>query len=210
MKNLSIAIQKKGHLKDESLIFLESLGIQYDQNQGLITTCPKTNIDIILLRDDDIPNYVNNNLIDFGIIGEDVIKERDDRVKIVRKLGFSKCKLILASPKKGTIKNIQDLQNKKIATSYPNILKKFLDKNGVRSTIIQVSGSTEIAPQLNLADAVCDLTQTGNTLRECGLEQFSLVTKSEAVLIQSPTNKLNKQSLLEKIRQYENNTISTI
>lgn len=82
MKNLSIAIQKKGHLKDESLIFLESLGIQYDQNQGLITTCPKTNIDIILLRDDDIPNYVNNNLIDFGIIGEDVIKERDDRGKI--------------------------------------------------------------------------------------------------------------------------------
>ena len=202
---MKIAIQKKGHLRDESISFLNSLGItcQQEKNQ-LITKCPNTNIEIIFLRDDDIPNYVNSNLIDFGIIGEDVIKENNNNTKIVKKLGFSKCQLVMASPKDSKIKKISDLQNKRIATSYPNILKNFLDKNNIQSTIIQVSGSVEVAPRLNLADAVCDLTQTGNTLRECGLEQFSLVINSEAVLIQSPNIKPEKQRLIDKIKIYAN------
>ena len=205
MNNLKIAIQKKGHLRDESITFLNSLGIACGQEKNqLITKCPNTNIEIVFLRDDDIPNYVNNNLIDFGIIGEDVIQENNNNTKIVKRLDFSKCKLVMASPMKSSIKKICDLQNKRIATSYPNILKKFLDVNNIQSTIIQVSGSVEVAPRLNLADAVCDLTQTGNTLRECGLEQFSLVINSQAVLIQSPNTKLEKQIFLDKIKLYEN------
>lgn len=205
MNNLKIAIQKKGHLRDESILFLNYLGINCQQkNNELMTKCPNTNIEIVFLRDDDIPNYVNNNLIDFGIIGEDIIKENNNQTKIVKKLGFSKCTLVLASPKESKIKNINDLQNKTIATSYPNILKKFLNKNKIQSTIITVSGSVEVAPRLNLADAVCDLTQTGNTLKECNLKQFTTVFKSEAVLIQSQSENKKKQKFLDKIKLYAN------
>jgi ATP phosphoribosyltransferase len=203
MNNLKIAIQKKGHLREESLSFLKSLGINCQQNNNeLITKCSDTNIEIIFLRDDDIPNYINNNLIDFGIIGEDVIKENNNQAKIVKKLGFSKCQLVVASPKDGVINNINSLQGKKIATSYPNILKKFLNLNKITSTIIQVSGSVEVAPRLNLADAVCDLTQTGNTLRECGLKQFATVLRSEAVLIQSQIENREKQKFLKNLKLY--------
>ncbi|MFZ2189412.1 MAG: ATP phosphoribosyltransferase [Candidatus Magasanikiibacteriota bacterium] len=202
---MKIAIQKKGHLRDESILFLNSLGITCLQNKNqLITKCPKTNIEIVFLRDDDIPNYVNNNLIDFGIIGEDVISENNNQTKVVKKLGFSKCQLVMASPKDSKIKNINNLQNKTIATSYPNILKKFLKQNKIQSTIITVSGSVEVAPRLNLSDAVCDLTQTGNTLRECGLKQFATVFKSEAVLIQSQSKNQEKQNFLDLIKQYAN------
>jgi len=205
MTNLKIAIQKKGHLRDESILFLNSLGISCQQkNNQLITKCPNTNIEIIFLRDDDIPNYVNKNLIDFGIIGEDVIKENNNQTKLVKKLGFSKCQLVMASPKDSDINSINDLQGKRIATSYPNILKKFLDLNKIQSSIVQVSGSVEVAPCLNLADAVCDLTQTGNTLRQCGLEQFTTVLKSEAVLIENKLIKPEKQKLLDLIKQYAN------
>jgi len=152
MSNLKIAIQKKGHLRDDSLVFLSSLGIECQQkNDELITLCPNTNIEIIFLRDDDIPNYINNNLIDFGIIGNDVIEENSNITKIVRKLGFSKCSLVMASPINSRIKKVNDLQGKKIATSYPNILNKFLNDNNITSTIIEVSGSVEVAPKLNLA-----------------------------------------------------------
>lgn len=205
MANLKIAIQKKGHLRDESIIFLNSLGITcaQDKNQ-LITKCPNTNIEIIFLRDDDIPNYINNNLIDFGIIGKDVIEESNNTTKIVKNLGFSKCKLILASPDDGIIRSVADLQGKKIATSYPNILRKFLMKNGINSIIIEVSGSVEVAPKLNLADAVCDLTQTGKTLKQCQLIQFKTIFKSEAVLVESPSLRPEKQKFLKLIKQYEN------
>lgn len=201
MSNLKIAIQKKGHLRDESILFLNSLGIicQQEKNQ-LITKCPNTNIEIIFLRDDDIPNYINNNLIDFGIIGKDIIEEGCNSTKTVKNLGFSKCQLVMAKPKYSNINNIGDLEGKKIATSYPNILQKYLVKNNIQSTIIQVSGSVEVAPRLNLADAVCDLTQTGNTLRECELEQFALVINSEAVLIESPNDKPEKQIFLNLLK----------
>lgn len=205
MANLKIAIQKKGHLRDESVSFLNSLGIIFQQkNNELITKCPDNNTEIIFLRDDDIPNYINKNLIDFGIIGEDIIKENNNQTKIIKKLGFSKCSLVLASPQDSDIKNINNLQGKRIATSYPNILKKFLINNKIKSTIIQVSGSVEVAPKLNLADAVCDLTQTGNTLKQCDLKPFAAVFKSEAVLIQNSLIKPEKQRFLNRVTQYAN------
>lgn len=205
MANLRIAIQKKGHLRDESISFLNSLGINFQQkNNELIIKCPNNDIEIIFLRDDDIPNYISKNLIDFGIIGEDIIIENNNQTKIVKKLGFSKCQLVMASPNNGNIKNINNLQGKRIATSYPNILKKFLINNKIKSTIIQVSGSVEVAPKLNLADAVCDLTQTGNTLKQCDLKPFATVFKSEAVLIQNSLIKPEKQMFLDLMKQYAN------
>jgi len=197
MKSLKIAIQKKGHLRDESLLFLNSLGINCQQIPGQLTAkCPKTNIEIIFLRDDDIPTYINKNLIDFGIIGEDLILESQPEVRAVKKLGFSQCQLVLASPAKNQIKNLNNLSGKRIATSYPNILKKFLAKNKIQSEIITVSGSVEVAPQLNLADAVCDLTQTGSTLKQCQLRKFATILKSEAILIEnSSSNPAKKQFL---------------
>jgi len=203
MNNLKIAIQKKGHLKEESLLFLKSLGINCpEQEKQLISRCPKTKIKIIFLRDDDIPNYIENNLIDFGIIGEDIIQENNNNAKVIKKLGFSKCRLVLASPQDSKIKNIKNLQNKTVATSYPNILKNILDKNNINSRIIKVSGSVEVAPTLGLADAICDLTQTGGTLKQFNLQEFFNVLNSEAVLISNSIDNQRKNKFIQLINQY--------
>ena len=148
-----------------------------------MTTVSNFPIEILFLRDDDIPEYVQEGIADLGICGENVIHETEVDVNFLQRLGFGKCTLKLAVPRGGNISTIQDLQNKSIATSYPVILTKFLTKHGITADIRTISGSVEIAPGLGLSDAICDIVSTGGTLRSNGLEPFMDVLDSEAVLI---------------------------
>lgn len=206
---IKIAIQKKGHLRDESINFLNLLGFNFDTTQKtLSTTCSDTGIEIIFLRDDDIPKYINKGLVDFGIIGKDIIEEKREAIKITRPLGFSKCKLVIAVPENNNTKNILFLENKTIATSYPNILRKYLKEKNIYSQVVYISGSVEIAPRLKLSDLICDITQTGTSLKENKLKIIDTILESEAVLIESPFKNLEKQKFLKLIEIYENTTSS--
>ncbi|MFA6427332.1 MAG: ATP phosphoribosyltransferase [Candidatus Magasanikbacteria bacterium] len=204
-QNLKIAIQKKGHLRDESLLFLRNLGFDFDmEDKKLSTTCRKTGNQIIFLRDDDIPTYINKNLVDFGIIGRDVLEERAETTCISKNLTFSDCTLVIAVPQNSDITSVRQLQNKTIATSYPNIFKRFLKQQGIYANIVELSGSVEIAPSLGMADAVCDITQTGKTLRDNGLIIIDKVMDSQAILIESPYANEKKKEFLELIKKYDN------
>ncbi|MFA6528975.1 MAG: ATP phosphoribosyltransferase [Candidatus Gracilibacteria bacterium] len=183
-KTLKIAIQNKGRLKEESIKFLKSFGVKItDTERGLIGKCADKNVEVLYVRHGDIPQYVQNGVADFGIVGENVIYERKFSIKKVRALGFGKCTLMIAVPKNSKIKVIADLEGERIASSYPNSLKKFLKANKINASIIEIRGSVEIAPLLGLADAICDITQTGKTLEENGLKRIIDVFQSEALVI---------------------------
>ncbi len=156
-------------------------------------------MEILFLRDDDIPEYVQDGIADLGIVGENVIHETEVKVDYLQRLGFGKCSLKLAVPKGGSILELEDLQNKSIATSYPVILTKFLNKNGITADIRTISGSVEISPGLGLSDAICDLVSTGGTLRSNGLEPFADVLASEAILI--GRSGLDGNSILSELLQ---------
>lgn len=186
-RKIKIAIQNKGRLRAPSLKFLRSIGLKFKSNdRDLLKCCENKNVEFLYVRNFDIPAYVEQNTCDFGIVGENVLLERESRLKIVKKLGFGKCSLIIAVPEKKDIKNISELEGERIATSYPNTLKNFLIKNGIKASVIKINGSVEIAPFLNLADAICDITQTGTTLKENGLKIIAKVLDSEAVVIKCP------------------------
>lgn len=197
MKNIRIAIQSKGRLSDPSIEFLYSLGLKFNPNgRSCVVSCQNYNLDILFLRDDDIPEYVERGVADFGIVGENVLLEKRARVNVIRKLGFGECSLVIAAPKNSRIAKLKDLKEKRIATGYPDILRQFLENYGVSAEIIKIKGSAEIAPSLDLADAICDLTQTGRTLKENDLQTIATVLQSQAVLIRTPYPKA-------KISQYD-------
>ena len=182
-----IAIQKRGRLQEPSLEFLKSLGLKIEPNGSkLITKCSNANIELLFVRNSDIPQYVKCGIADYGILGENVLIEKKCKLKIVKRLGFGKCSLVIAAPKKSGIKDIRDLSEERIATSYLNTLKNFLKEKGINASMIEIKGSVEICPFLNLSDAVCDITQTGATLEENGLKIIEKIMDSEAVLVQSP------------------------
>ena len=184
MKNLKIAIQKSGRLNEKSVQLLKNCGLDFENyKSSLITTVSNFNLEILFLRDDDIPGYVEQGIADLGIVGENVIDETQADVKYLQRLGFGKCTLKLAISKDSTIKELQDLNGKSIATSYPVILKSFLDEYKIKADIQTISGSVEIAPGLGLSDAICDIVSTGGTLKSNGLKPFADVRKSEAILI---------------------------
>lgn len=185
MNNLKIAIQKTGKLFPESENFLRSLGLEFSLNKKILNPCQNSDLDIILLRDDDIPEYVAQGWADFGIVGEDVLYEQNKSLAITKKLNFGQCSLVLAAPKNSQITTIADLNNKRLATSYPNLTKRFLAKNNLNAEIVILSGSVEVAPALGLADAVVDITQTGRTLKENNLVIISTLLKTQAVLIKN-------------------------
>lgn len=187
IKNIRIAIQSKGRLRSNSLDYLASIGFEINKaDTALVSSCSKYEADVIYLRDDDIPQYVASGVSDFGIVGENVYYESPSGARIVRKLGFGKCSLVIAIPKDSDIPAISDLNGKKIATAYPNLLRSYLNKAEVKAEIIFVKGSTEVAPALGFADAICDLVQTGTTLKENGLKPAFKIMDSEVVLIESP------------------------
>jgi ATP phosphoribosyltransferase len=184
LKTLKIAIQKSGRLNEKSVELLKNCGLSFENyKSSLISPVSNFPLEILFLRDDDIPEYVQDGIADLGIVGENVINETEVDVAYLQKLGFGKCSLKLAIPNNSPIKSIADLNGKSIATSYPVILKKFLAGHQVESDIRTISGSVEIAPGLGLSDAICDLVSTGGTLISNGLKPFGDVMYSEAVLI---------------------------
>ncbi len=184
MKTLKIAIQKSGRLNEKSVELLKNCGLSFENyKSSLITQVSNFPLEILFLRDDDIPEYVQDGIADIGIVGENGIAETDVDVEYLQRLGFGKCKLKLAVPNESDIQTIADLNGKSIATSYPVILEKFLAKQGVKSEIKMISGSVEISPGLGLADAIFDIVSTGGTLRSNGLKPFADVMSSEAILI---------------------------
>ncbi len=191
-KRLRLAIQKTGRLNTKSISILQQAGITFEGiNGNLVLSSPEFPLDLMLLRSSDIPEYVRDGVCDLGIVGFNVLEEavysRDGQsgVSVSRQLGFGKCRLSMAVPKEAGISNIAQLQGKKIATSYPSTLRKFLNSANVDAEITQISGSVEIAPAMGIADAICDLVSTGGTLASNGLKEIGQILESQAVLIQT-------------------------
>ena len=184
MKTLKIAIQKSGRLNEKSVELLKNCGLNFENyKSSLISPVSNFPLEILFLRDDDIPEYVQDGIADLGIVGENVIQETEVEVSYLQKLGFGKCSLKIAVPNNTNIETVADLNGRSIATTYPVILKKYLDDLDIQSDIRTISGSVEISPGLGLSDAICDLVSTGGTLKSNGLKAFSDVMSSEAVLI---------------------------
>lgn len=184
MKTLKIAIQKSGRLNEKSVELLKNCGLNFENyKSSLISTVSNFPLEILFLRDDDIPEYVQDGIADLGIVGENVIQETEVKVSYLQRLGFGKCSLKIAVPNTNDIQSLNDLNGKSIATTYPVILGKFLKENGITSEIRTISGSVEISPGLGLSDAICDLVSTGGTLKSNGLKPFADVMSSEAMLI---------------------------
>lgn len=199
-KNLKIAIQKSGRLNGPSRKFLASLGLRFGKpGKSLALKCTNQPIDLLNVRDDDIPKYVSESIVDFGIVGIDVLKESGKNAKIVKKLGFCQCKLVIAVPRNSNIRTIRDLNNTRIATSYPRILSNYLTTQKIKARIVVIQGSVELTPYLQAADAVCDITETGRTLKEFNLLSIKTILNSQAVLIESPTLKPAGSKLLFKL-----------
>jgi ATP phosphoribosyltransferase len=199
-KKLKIALQKSGRLSEDSLALLKKCGIGFSNGLGkLRSEANNFPLEIFFLRDDDIPQYVEDAVADIGIVGENVLMEDLRNVQTIEKLGFGKCRLSLAVPKSFEYKNLQDLSYKKIATTYPNILGEFFRDNNVNAEIHTISGSVEIAPSIGLADAVCDLVSSGSTLFTNGLKEVETVLNSQAVLISRLNLETDLQSILNKL-----------
>ena len=197
---LRLAIQKKGRLAEKSLELLKSAGIRIENySRQLLIEAQNFNLKLLFVRDDDIPEYVRDGVADIGIVGENVIYESGKDLDTVEKLGFGKCRMSIAVPKRNKFKSINDLEGKNIATSYPKILKKYLDENNIDAAIHYISGSVEITPNINLADAIFDIVSTGSTLISNGLKEVQTVLKSEAVLVANKNLSEGKIKLLEEI-----------
>lgn len=197
---LRIAIQKSGRLSEESLRLLKDCGI--DINNSLNKLKAEANnfpLEIFFLRDDDIPQYVEDGVADIGIVGENVLLEKNKQVTTINKLGFGKCRLSIALPKDKKYKSIQDINGLRIATSYSTILSKYLKKQKIKAEIHEISGSVEIAPGIGLADAICDLVSSGSTLLTNGLKEVEVILKSEAVLIATKNLDKQKSDILNKL-----------
>jgi ATP phosphoribosyltransferase len=200
MDQLRIAIQKSGRLSEKSLELISEAGISFNNgDRKLITKSSNFPVELLFLRDDDIPQYVADGVADIGIVGENVISEKNSKVKLVEKLGFAKCRLSIAIPKSVDYKDSSYLNGKKIATSYPNILTNFLKKNNIEAEIHEISGSVEIAPGIGLADAIFDIVSSGSTLISNGLREVEIVMYSEAVIVGDLNLSVEKQKILDKL-----------
>lgn len=183
---LKLAIQKSGRLHEDSMQLLADCGISVKNGKNqLKSTAENFPIEVYFLRDDDIPQYVEDNVAHIGIVGENVLLEKNKAVHVVEKLGFGKCRLSVAIKKSDDYPGAAMLEGKRIATSYPVLTKKFLEENKIRADIHEISGSVELAPGIGLADAVCDLVSSGSTLFMNGLKEVQTILNSQAVLISS-------------------------
>ena len=200
MNRLKLAIQKSGRLSDKSKKLVSECGIKVKEGKNKLIA-PSTNfpLDLFYLRDDDIPKYVEDGTADIGILGENVLLEKQSDVNRVIQLGFSKCRLSLAIPKAETYTDSSYFQGKKVATSYPVILSKYLSDKGVQADIHEISGSVEIAPGIGLAEGVCDIVSSGSTLFSNGLKEVEVVMQSQAVLISNKNLNTEKQAILNKL-----------
>lgn len=200
-QKLSIAIQKKGRLAEKSLALLRECGISLSHGSGrLKAEAANFPLEVLFLRDDDIPEYVANGVADAGIVGENVLDEKQKGIVIAEKLGFSRCRLSIAVRREDPYAGPESLAGRRIATSYPNILRRFLDEHGVAAGIEVISGSVEIAPSIGLAEAVCDIVSTGSTLLTNGLREVEVVMRSQAVLVTHPALSTESAALLQQLQ----------
>jgi len=198
--SLRIAVQKDGRLTDKTMTLLEGIGLRFDDyKRSLMLKARNFDVELLLIRDDDIPEYVQDGVCDLGFVGANVTAEMGADVTALRGLEYGICRLSLAAPKTGEIQSVNDFHNKIIATSYPNLTRSYLKEKGIEARIVTISGAVEIAPRLEVADAICDLVSTGNTLKANGLSEIETIFESETELIR--TNKElspGKRQLIEK------------
>lgn len=200
MSKLKIAIQKSGRLNEDSLKLLKDCGIAInngkDQLKVVVDNFP---MEILYLRNSDIPQYLEDGTVDIAIVGENLLIEKQKQVEIVQQLGFSKCKVSLAVPKEVEDNSLEYFNGKKIATSYPVTLQNYLDKKNIKAEIHTISGSVEIAPNIGLADGICDIVSSGSTLFKNGLRETQVILKSEAVLVKSLQLNTEQEEILSKL-----------
>ena len=200
-KKLHIAVQKSGRLHDESLKLLNDCGISIDNGKDQLKAVARNfPLEIFYLRNGDIPQYLRDGVVDIAIIGENLLFEKGDDISIKEKLGFSKCRVSIAIPKEDTYKGVESLIGKKIATSYPNTVKGFLVEKGIDAELHIINGSVEIAPNIGLSDAVCDIVSSGSTLFKNNLKEVEVLFKSEAVLAASINLDAEKNEILKKLQ----------
>lgn len=197
---LRIAIQKSGRLFEDSIALLRDAGISFGSSPNRLRSLASNfPLEIIFLRDDDIPEYVEGGVVDAGIVGENVFLEKRKTARIIDRLGFGHCRLCIALPKNTPYRNVQDLNNLRIATTYRYVLADFLEANGIKAEVHEVSGAVELAPSLGLADAIFDIVGTGSTLLANGLYEVETVLYSEALLLASPSLGPEKQEILDRL-----------
>ena len=200
MSKLKIAIQKSGRLHDDSMRLLASCGIALENRKGeLKVSASNFPLDVLFFRNSDIPQYLEDGVADIAIVGENVLVEKETKATIVQSLGFSKCRLSLAVPREVASNDVDYFEGKKIATSYPNTLRNYLRQKNVNADIHSISGSVEIAPNIGLADGICDLVSSGSTLLKNGLRETQVLLQSQAVLAASATLQKEQQALLERL-----------
>jgi len=200
MSKLKIAIQKSGRLSENSKKLLEECGIKFSNGISVLKTSARNfPVELLFLRDDDIPQYVEQQVADIGILGENMVFEKNKDVTVIEQLGFAQCRLSLAIPKEEKYEGLEYFMNKKIATSYPHILNSFLKKNKITAEIEEISGSVEIAPGIGLANAVCDIVSSGSTLLTNGLHEVETILKSQAVIIGNKNLSQEKKAILDSL-----------
>lgn len=200
-EKLRIAIQKSGRLNEDSLKILKDAGISIDNGKEQLKASSRNfPLEVMYLRNGDIPQYLRDGVVDVAIIGENVLIEKGNDIIQGEKLGFSKCRVSLAVPKSMKYTGIQDLDGKRIATSYPNTVNEFLEKKGITAELHIINGSVEIAPNIGLADGICDIVSSGSTLFKNGLKEVEVMLKSEAVLAISPKISEERKTILEKLQ----------
>lgn len=197
---LRIAIQKSGRLQEGSLELLQESGLSFSHGKDQLKSQARNfPVEILFLRDDDIPQYIEDGVADVGIVGENVFVEKQRLTALIKRLDFAKCRLSIAIPRNEEYGGIASLNGKNIATSYPVIVNKYLTQKGVKAGIHEISGSVEIAPSIGLADAICDLVSSGSTLLSNGLKEVEIVMQSEAVLIAGEKISSEKRAILNKL-----------
>ena len=200
MTRLKIAIQKKGRLSENSHKLLQECGIKFSNGTDVLrASASNFPVDILFLRDDDIPQYVEQQVADIGILGENIVFEKNRDVEILEQLGFAQCRLSLAIPKEESYTGPGWFMNKKVATSYPRLLNLYLAENNLTASTEEISGSVEIAPGIGLAEAVCDIVSSGSTLMTNGHKEVEVLLKSQAVIIASRNLDQDKKNILEKL-----------
>ena len=201
MENIKIAVQKSGRLNEDSLKILKDCGISIDNGKDQLKASARNfPMEVLYLRNGDIPQYLTDGVVDIAIIGENILIEKGAGIEVVERLGFSKCRVSIAIPKEASYSSIADLKGKRIATSYPNTVQSFLREKGVEADLHIINGSVEIAPNIGLADAICDIVSSGSTLFKNNLKEVEVMLQSEAVLAVSPKIGTAQRGILEQFR----------
>mgnify|MGYP000697188811 FL=1 len=198
---VKIAIQKSGRLNQDSLALLKNCGIAIDNGKDQLKASARNfPVEIFFLRNGDIPQYLRDGVVDLAILGNNTLEEKGGDLEIIEPLGFSKCRVSIAIPKDKNFSSTKDLEGKRIATSYPNTVMSFLKKEGINAELHIINGSVEIAPNIGLADAICDIVSSGSTLFKNNLKEVITISESQAVLVQSPLIKKEQITIIDKIR----------